>query len=309
MDTNSKEIVVASPRGFCAGVVRAIATVENALEKYGRPVYVLHEIVHNKHVIANLERKGAVFVQSLEDIPSGELCIFSAHGVSREIEKKAQEYGLRTVDATCPLVSSIHRIVENYDRNGYEIVIIGHPKHPEVEGTAGRVNCSVHVVSNVAEAESLTLKQPEKSGFVTQTTLSQDDIVRIREVLSRRFPSIRSSKSNTCYATQNRQDAVKKLAQKVDVVLVVGSKNSSNSNRLREVAEESGIPAYLIDDASDIEANWLVDAGAIGVTAGASAPENLVNEVVDWIAEQWPVTLQEMEGEEKKIFFKPAALE
>jgi len=309
MTDNQKEVVVASPRGFCAGVVRAIATVEDALEKYGRPVYVLHEIVHNKHVIANLENKGAIFVKSLEDIPSGELCIFSAHGVSKEIEKRAGQCGLRTVDATCPLVSSIHRIVENYDRSGYEIIIIGHRKHPEVEGTAGRVDCSVHVVSNVAEAKALTLQQPDKCGFVTQTTLSQDDIVRIREVLNRRFPNIRSSKSNTCYATQNRQDAVKRLAKEVDVVLVVGSKNSSNSNRLREVAEESGIPAYLIDDSADIDLNWLVDAAAIGITAGASAPENLVNEVVDWIAEQWPVTLKEMEGEEKKIFFKPADLE
>ena len=308
MDTSEKSIIVASPRGFCAGVVRAIATVENALVKFGRPVYVLHEIVHNKHVIAQLEKKGAVFVRSLEDIPTGELCIFSAHGVSKRIEEKAREHGLRTVDATCPLVSSIHRMVENYDRIGYEIVIIGHQKHPEVEGTAGRVNCQVHVVSTVAEAEDLTLAQPERCGFVTQTTLSQDDIVRIREVLMRRYPHIRSSKSNTCYATQNRQDAVKRLAQKVAVVLVVGSKNSSNSNRLREVAAESGVPAYLIDDVSDIEIDWLMDAQAIGVTAGASAPEYLVNEVVGWIAQRWPVTLEEMEGEEKKIFFKPASL-
>lgn len=309
MDKDQKQVIIASPRGFCAGVVRAIATVEDALEKHGRPVYVLHEIVHNKHVIADLETKGAIFVQSLEDIPTGELCIFSAHGVSRETEKKAEQYGLHTVDATCPLVSSIHRIVENYDRSGYEIIVIGHRRHPEVEGTAGRVDCSVQVVSNVSEAESLTLQQPEKCGFVTQTTLSQDDIVRIREVLTRRFPNIRSSKSNTCYATQNRQDAVKRLAEKVDVVLVVGSKNSSNSNRLREVAEESGVPAYLIDDSSDIDVDWLVEAGAIGITAGASAPENLVNEVVDWMAQQWAVTLKEMEGEEKKIFFKPADLD
>lgn len=308
MGKNDKYIVVASPRGFCAGVVRAIATVENALTKYGPPVYVLHEIVHNKHVIAGLEKKGAIFVKSLEDIPAGEMCIFSAHGVSKETEEKAKKYGLRTVDATCPLVSSIHRIVENYDRDGFEIVIIGHPKHPEVEGTAGRVTCPVHIVSTVAEAEKLTLTQPNKCGFVTQTTLSQDDIVRIREVLIQRYPHIRSSKSNTCYATQNRQDAVKKLTKKVDVVLVVGSKNSSNSNRLREVAAESGTAAYLIDDITDIEENWLVDARAIGITAGASAPEYLVNEVVGWVAQRWPVSLEEMEGEEKKIFFKPASL-
>ncbi len=308
MEKVSKEIVVASPRGFCAGVVRAIETVQNTLQLHGSPVYVLHEIVHNKHVIKELEVSGAVFVQHLEDIPKGEICIFSAHGVSIAVEDYAESLGLRTVDATCPLVSSIHRIVENYRSKDVEIVIIGHHNHPEVEGTAGRVNNLVHIVANVEEAESLVLDTPDRCGYVTQTTLSQDDINSIREVLLRRFPHMQSTRSNICYATQNRQDAVKRLADITDVILVVGSKNSSNSNRLREVALQSGVPAYLIDDKDDIDLKWLENHFSIGLAAGASAPERLVQGVVAWIQERWPTTFRELEGEEKKVYFRPAEL-
>lgn len=309
MQNRKKEIIVASPRGFCAGVVRAIETVENTLNKYGAPVYVLHEIVHNKHVIAHLESRGAIFVKELQDIPPGKICIFSAHGVSIATREEAKRHDFLTIDATCPLVGSIHRIVENYSHRGYDIVIIGHHNHPEVVGTAGRATTRVHIVSNVGEAEELQLEKPDQCAYVTQTTLSQDDIVQIRNVLIRRFPQIQSSKSNSCYATQNRQEAVKQLSEKVDVILVVGSKNSSNSNRLKEVAVESGTPAYLIDDSSDIDIKWLEDAGSIGITAGASAPENLVTEVIDWISERWSTTLTEMEGKEKKIYFKPAVIQ
>ncbi len=308
MEKVSKEIVVASPRGFCAGVVRAIETVQNTLQLHGSPVYVLHEIVHDKHVIKELEVSGAVFVQHLEDIPKGEICIFSAHGVSIAVEDYAESLGLRTVDATCPLVSSIHRIVENYRSKDVEIVIIGHHNHPEVEGTAGRVNNLVHIVANVEEAESLVLDTPDRCGYVTQTTLSQDDINSIREVLLRRFPHMQSTRSNICYATQNRQDAVKRLADITDVILVVGSKNSSNSNRLREVALQSGVPAYLIDDKDDIDLKWLENHFSIGLAAGASAPERLVQGVVAWIQERWPTTFRELEGEEKKVYFRPAEL-
>lgn len=308
MHNVEKKIVVATPRGFCAGVVRAIETVKNMLLRYGAPIYVLHEIVHNKHVIAELEKMGAVFVEELEDIPRGEICVFSAHGVSMAIEKKATRLGLQTVDAICPLVASIHRIVENYHRKKYEIIIIGHHNHPEVEGTAGRVNNEAYIVANVEEAERLILDNPEKCAYVTQTTLSQDDSEMISKVLLRRFPQLKTSRSNICYATQNRQDAVKRLAEVTDVILVVGSKNSSNSNRLKEVATQSGIPAYLIDDCDDISENWLSDHYAIGITAGASAPERLVEGVVDWIKERWKTSYEEMEGGEKKVYFKPADL-
>ena len=301
-----KQLIVASPRGFCAGVVRAIETVEKTLNKYGAPVYVLHEIVHNKHVIAYLEQRGAIFVKGLEDIPRGEICIFSAHGVATAVEEEALKYGLRTIDATCPLVSSIHRIVENYSRKNYDIIIIGHHNHPEVVGTAGRVGTKVHIVATVKEAENLTLERPDQCAYVTQTTLSQDDIVQIRNVLISRFPQIQSSKTNTCYATQNRQEAVKRLAKLVDIILVVGSKNSSNSNRLKEVAIESGTPAHLIDDSSDIEGEWFEEVYTVGLTAGASAPENLVSGVIKWISDKWPIKHIELEGEEKKIYFKPA---
>ncbi len=309
MITQKKEIIVASPRGFCAGVVRAIETVKNTLRQYSSPVYVLHEIVHNKHVILELEKSGAVFVEELTDIPTGEICIFSAHGVSIVVEEQANNLGLRTVDASCPLVTSIHRIVEKYHSRNYDIIIIGHHNHPEVEGTSGRADSNVHIVANEKEAHALYLKKPERCAYVTQTTLSQDDIDSIRKVLISRFPAILSSKSNICYATQNRQDAVKRLAKVTDIILVVGSKNSSNSNRLKEVAIRTGTNAYLIDDMNDIDPMWFNNKNRIGITAGASAPERLVEGVVEWIRNRWDANYTEIEGEEKKVYFRPTKLE
>lgn len=306
MNDETKEIYVASPRGFCAGVVRAIETVNNTIDQNGPPVYVLHEIVHNKHVICELEKKGAEFVEELEQIPQGAICIFSAHGVSKKVEQQAVEYGFETVDGTCPLVSSIHRIVEKYASEQYDIIIIGHRNHPEVEGTAGRTHKNVYIVTNEKDAEELQITKPHKCAFVTQTTLSQDDVSKIRTILLRRFPDIVSSKSNICYATQNRQDAVKKLAEEVELILVVGSKNSSNSNRLRETALQAGVESYLIDDSNDLDMEWFENKNKIGITAGASAPERLVTEVVEWIRSRWRSHYREMEGEEKKVYFKPA---
>jgi 4-hydroxy-3-methylbut-2-en-1-yl diphosphate reductase len=303
-----KNMTLASPRGFCAGVVRAIETVRLTLKKHGAPVYVLHEIVHNKHVIQELEQLGAIFVEGLTDIPNGEICIFSAHGVSARIEEKAGKLGLRTIDATCPLVSSVHRMVEKYHNLNYDVIIIGHHRHPEVEGTAGRVKGKVHIVASPEEARHLRVADPRRVAFVTQTTLSEDDIFAIRGILFERFPLMKGPESNICYATQNRQNAVKELAESTDLLLVVGSKNSSNSNRLREVGVKSGIPGYLIDDKDDINPVWLEGVDRIGVTAGASAPERLVEGVIQWMQERWDVSFNEMEGEEKKVYFKPAEL-
>ncbi len=304
------EIILASPRGFCAGVVRAIETVKLTIDTVDKPVYVLHEIVHNKHVISELETRGANFVVDLSQVPCGDICIFSAHGVSLEVEKQANALGLKTVDATCPLVTSIHSMVERYHRQGYDVIIIGHHGHPEVEGTAGRVSGHVHVVENIEEAETIMIGNPEKVAYVTQTTLSQRDIEDIITSLVKRFPGIQGPiKSNICYATQNRQNAVKYLAEKTDIIFVVGSKNSSNSNRLREVAEQSGGRSYLIDDWRDIEPDWLSGVKTVGLTAGASAPERLVNGVLQWLNNNMTVTkISEMEGVEEKVSFKPATL-
>jgi len=310
-ETGKNMVYLASPRGFCAGVVRAIETVRLTLGKYGPPVYVLHEIVHNKHVLAELKEKGARFVEELTDIPKGEVCIFSAHGVSAETEQQAAELGLKTIDATCPLVGSIHSMVENYFEKGYDVIIIGHHGHPEVEGTAGRVEGrgKVHIVATEEEAETLRVQDEDKVAYVTQTTLSQDDISGIREILRRRFTKIKGPYSNTCYATQNRQNAVRELAEKTELVLVVGSKNSSNSNRLREVGEKAGVEGYLIDDINDIDPVWLTGKTRVGVTAGASAPERLVQEVIDWLRGYGLTQLEEMPGKEEKIRFRPAELE
>jgi len=306
-----KKIVLASPRGFCAGVVRAIETVRLTLQKYGPPVYVLHEIVHNKHVIAELKEMGAFFVEELTDIPRGEVCIFSAHGVSAETERMAVELGLRTIDATCPLVNSVHKMVESYHGQEFDVVIIGHHGHPEVEGTAGRVidNGKVHIVATEYEAESVSIYDENKVAYVTQTTLSQVDISGIRSVLKRRFPNIKGPYSNTCYATQNRQNAVEKLAGMTEILLVVGSSNSSNSNRLREVGVKAGIEGHLIDDKNDIDPQWLIGKNKIGVTAGASAPERLVDEVIDWLRAYGFTGMEEMEGKEEIVRFRPAELE
>lgn len=303
------DVYLASPRGFCAGVERAIETVKISLQRYGRPVYVLHEIVHNKHVITELEQSGAVFVEHLLDIPQGEVCIFSAHGVSLAIENKARELGLRTVDATCPLVTSVHGMVEKYHSMGYDVIIIGHHKHPEVEGTAGRVSGRVHIVASEEEAGSIAVADKEKVAYVTQTTLNKNDITGILEILQSKFPHIKGPSSNICFATQNRQDAVKQLAEISDLVFVVGSKNSSNSNRLREVAKQCGVEAYLIDDYHDISPEWLSGKRRIGITAGASAPERLVEGVITWMQTQGNVHVVELEGIKEKIHFKPAILE
>ena len=304
------DILLASPRGFCAGVVRAIETVNITLRKVKKTVYVLHEIVHNKHVISELEEKGARFVVDLTEVPQGEICIFSAHGVSVETELIAEKLGLKTVDATCPLVNSIHRMVEQYHKKGFEVVIIGHHGHPEVVGTAGRVENGAYVVATPEEVENLHISDPEKVAYVTQTTLSQKDSSDVLDVLKDRFPAIKGPKqSNICYATQNRQNAVRYLAENSDLIFVVGSKNSSNSNRLREVSEQSGGKSYLIDDFSDIRKEWLSGVKKVGITAGASAPERLVEGVIEWLDDNYSVgRISKMEGIAENISFKPAVL-
>ncbi|MBW1636536.1 MAG: 4-hydroxy-3-methylbut-2-enyl diphosphate reductase [Deltaproteobacteria bacterium] len=304
----SFDILLASPRGFCAGVERAIETVKLCLEKHDRPVYVLHEIVHNMHVIKELADSGAIFVEHLNDIKKGEVCIFSAHGVSTAVEKYASDLGLRTVDATCPLVGSVHRMVEKYYSLGYDVIIIGHHNHPEVEGTAGRVEGTVHIVADETEAEKIEVSDPARVAYVTQTTLCKNDVQGILSVLKTRFPAILGPRSNICFATQNRQNAVKKLAESSDILLVVGSKNSSNSNRLKEVGRKCGVKTYLIDDKNDIQAEWIKDVRKVGITAGASAPERLVDGVIDWMLQHGGKKVIEMDGIEERIHFKPAVL-
>jgi 4-hydroxy-3-methylbut-2-enyl diphosphate reductase len=303
-----KEIILANPRGFCAGVVRAVATVRQALDVYGPPIYVLHEIVHNKHVVQELEQLGVVFMEELADIPRGSVCVFSAHGVSWPVQKQAQVFGLRTIDATCPLVSSVHRMVEKYDADGHEVLIIGHHRHPEVEGVAGRVTGRVHVIATEEEAEQVKVKDIDKVCYVTQTTLSQSDIAGIRGKLEQRFPALKGPRSNVCYATQNRQNAVKELARRTDILLVVGSKTSSNSNRLREVGVRAGMKGYLIDDETDIRPEWLEGHVSVGVTAGASAPERLVQGVVQWLQKYGTAVVTELPGKEEHISFQVAIL-
>ncbi len=303
------DVLLAAPRGFCAGVERAIETVKLSLVTFGKPVYVLHEIVHNKHVLLELEALGAVFVENLSDIPSGKVCIFSAHGVSVDVEKNAKKLGLKTVDATCPLVSSVHRMVEKYHLLGFDIVIIGHHNHPEVEGTAGRLSGGkVHVVANEDEAKDIIVEDKKKVAYVTQTTLSKYDIVGIIDILKNRFPEIKGPKSNICFATQNRQDAVRRMVENSDILFVVGSKNSSNSNRLKEVAIQHGVEAHLIDDYHDIDPAWLKGKAEVGITAGASAPERLVQDVIFWMQKSGAKNISELEGIEEKIHFKPSIL-
>lgn len=305
----SFNIILASPRGFCAGVERAIETVRQAIKDHGKPVYVLHEIVHNKHVLHELEKLGAIFVEELDEIPSGEICIFSAHGVAVAVEERAKELALRTIDATCPLVGSVHHMVERYFTEGYDVIIIGHHKHPEVEGTAGRVAGKVHVISTEGEARELEIENSKRVAFVTQTTLSKDDITGIQKILRERFPMLRGPKSNVCFATENRQNAVKKLAMETDLIFVVGSKNSSNSNRLREVALKAGTDAFLIDDWTDIDPAWLSSVKKVGITAGASAPERLVKGVTDCLKKHGAKDIATMNGLQENIHFKPAELE
>ncbi len=275
------QVILANPRGFCAGVERAIAIVERALEKFGAPIYVRHEVVHNKFVCDDLRAKGAVFIEDLADVPSGATVIFSAHGVSKAVREEAEQRGLKVFDATCPLVTKVHLEVGRMRNQAHEIVMIGHRGHPEVEGTMGQSASGMYLVESVEDVAGLQVNSPDELAYVTQTTLSVDDAAGIVAALRARFPNIVGpKKSDICYATQNRQDAVRTLAEECDLVLVVGSPNSSNSNRLREVAAARGIPAYLIDDDDEIEDAWLAGRSRIGVSAGASAPETLVRRVV-----------------------------
>ncbi|XOF34003.1 MAG: 4-hydroxy-3-methylbut-2-enyl diphosphate reductase [Candidatus Electrothrix sp. YB6] len=300
------EVILARPRGFCAGVHRAINVVNKALDLYGPPVYVLHEIVHNTHVINGLAKKGAVFVEELEEIPTGSVTIFSAHGVSLAVTEQALRLGLRTIDATCPLVSKVHRRVSHLDDINYDIIVIGHKGHPEVEGTCGHASGPVHVVSSPEEVQNIQVDDPKKVGYVTQTTLSIDDTAEMLAVLQKQFPEISEpSRTDICFATTNRQAAVRELSCLVELLLVVGSKNSSNSNRLREVARKNGIPAYLIDHAEEIDPAWLQGINRLGVTAGASAPEYLVTDLIRWLQNRYQtVTVREMEGVEESVCFQ-----
>ena len=297
-------IILANPRGFCAGVERAIAIVERALEKFGAPIYVRHEVVHNRFVCDGLRAKGAIFVEELSEVPPGETVIFSAHGVSLAVREEARRRNLRVFDATCPLVTKVHAEVTRMRKEGREIVMIGHKGHPEVEGTMGQSPQGIYLVETAADVASLRIHAPDRLAYVTQTTLSIDDAAQVIAALKQRFPNITGPrKDDICYATQNRQDAVKTLAGATDIVLVVGSKNSSNSNRLREVAETRGARAHLIDDASQINPAWLEGAANIGVTAGASAPEVLVKEVVDALTHDNAAPVSQIDGAEEGITF------
>ncbi|MEF8721241.1 MAG: 4-hydroxy-3-methylbut-2-enyl diphosphate reductase [Candidatus Accumulibacter phosphatis] len=298
------QIILANPRGFCAGVDRAIAIVERALEKFGAPIYVRHEVVHNKFVCDDLRRKGAVFIDELADVPSGGTVIFSAHGVSKAVREEAAGRGLKVFDATCPLVTKVHLEVARMRNEGREIIMIGHRGHPEVEGTMGQSGDGMYLVETVADARQLQVKTPAQLAYVTQTTLSIDDAAQVIAALRERFPAIIGpKKDDICYATQNRQDAVKQLARESDVVIVVGSESSSNSNRLREVAELIGSRAYLVDQADQIDPAWLSDASRVGVTAGASAPEVLVQNVVDRLAAGDRSKLEQLDGAEENVTF------
>ena len=308
------EILLANPRGFCAGVDRAIEIVERALETLGAPIYVRHEVVHNRFVVERLKKMGAVFVDEVHEIPEGATCIFSAHGVSQDVRRQAAARHLTVFDATCPLVTKVHIEVKRYSREGREVVLIGHAGHPEVEGTMGQFDESqggkIHLVETPEDVQSLLVKKPQHMAYVTQTTLSMDDTARVIDALRARFPDIHGPrKDDICYATQNRQDAVRELAGRCDVLLVVGSRNSSNSNRLRELAEQKGIPAYLIDGPADIRHEWLSGKKAVGLTAGASAPEVLVQQVIAQLKEMGGSVATELPGRTEHIVFAlPQAL-
>ena len=302
------DIKLANPRGFCAGVDRAIEIVNRALDVFGAPIYVRHEVVHNRFVVENLRQRGAIFVDELHEVPDDSLVIFSAHGVSQAVRKEADHRGLKVFDATCPLVTKVHLEVMRYSRDGCECVLIGHQGHPEVEGTMGQYDRSnggdIYLVENEADVANLEVKDPANLAYVTQTTLSMDDTAKVIDALRGKFPEIKGpKKDDICYATQNRQDAVKELAAECDVVLVVGSVNSSNSNRLRELAERMNAEAYLIDGAHEIQAQWFADCQRVGVTAGASAPEVLVQQVIDRLRELGGKPPQEIAGVQENIVF------
>ncbi len=303
------QIILANPRGFCAGVDRAIEIVERALDVFGAPIYVRHEVVHNTYVVNNLKNKGAIFVEDLAEIPEQATVIFSAHGVSQAIQKEARDRGLKIFDATCPLVTKVHLEVARYARNGDDVVLIGHAGHPEVEGTLGQYDTSsggqIHLVETEQDVDDLQIDDDKAISYVTQTTLSVDDTANIISALRRRFPRINGPrKDDICYATQNRQDAVKKLSEACDLVLVVGSSNSSNSNRLKELAGNRGITSYLIDSTDDIKKEWLENVENVGITAGASAPEILVQDVIKKLEEWFGATLSEDSGPRESIVFQ-----
>jgi 4-hydroxy-3-methylbut-2-enyl diphosphate reductase len=300
----SSEILLAQPRGFCAGVDRAIEIVERALLQFGAPIYVRHEIVHNAYVVEDLRNKGAIFIEELDDVPAGNTLVFSAHGVSKAVRAEAEARGLTIFDATCPLVTKVHVEVAKMRRQGCEIIMIGHDGHPEVEGTMGQTNEGMYLVETVADVEALTVKSPDQLAYVSQTTLSVDDTADIIAAIKLKFPNvIEPKKGDICYATTNRQEAVKFMAPQVEVVIVVGSPNSSNSNRLREVAEKKGTPAYMVDNASQIDPQWLHGKLRIGVTAGASAPEVLVQAVIDRLKELGARSVRALDGVEEHVTF------
>ncbi len=302
------QVLLANPRGFCAGVDRAIEIVERALELFGAPIYVRHEVVHNRHVVERLRGLGAVFIEDLHDVPRGATVIFSAHGVSNAVEREARERELTVFDATCPLVTKVHMEVQRYAREGRDVILIGHAGHPEVEGTMGRFDSSaggqMHLVQSREDAAALEVRDPLNLAFVTQTTLSVDDTADIVAALNARFPQLATPRrEDICYATQNRQDAVKKLLEECDILLVVGSRSSSNSNRLRELADRMGIPGYLIDGPADLRRDWLTGKSKVGVTAGASAPELLVQQVLEQLASWGAQTPREVTGREERVVF------
>ena len=302
------QIKLDNPRGFCAGVDRAIEIVNRALEVFGPPIYVRHEVVHNKFVVEDLRNRGAVFVEEIDQVPDDVIVIFSAHGVSQAVRQQAEDRGLKVFDATCPLVTKVHMEVTRYSRDGRECILIGHAGHPEVEGTMGQYDPSsggaIYLVEDEDDVARLAVKDPQRLAFVTQTTLSMDDTAKVIDALRTRFPAIDGPrKDDICYATQNRQDAVKQLAAECDAVLVVGSPNSSNSNRLRELSERMGTPAFLIDGASEIQAAWLEGVSKIGVTAGASAPDVLVRQVIEHLHAQGATGAEELAGKEENIVF------
>ncbi|PPR79233.1 MAG: 4-hydroxy-3-methylbut-2-enyl diphosphate reductase [Alphaproteobacteria bacterium MarineAlpha3_Bin5] len=299
------DIILANPRGFCAGVERAIEIVEKALKRYGPPVFVRHEIVHNKHVVKNLRNKGAIFVGELDEIPDGGVAIFSAHGVAQSVEEEANRRSLPVIDATCPLVSKVHKEGQNHAAKNRQVILIGHDGHPEVEGTRGRIPGGVLLVNAPKDVEKLEVKDPDSLSYITQTTLSVDETRETINALRTRFPNIIGPDvKDICYATQNRQQAVRKLSKEVDLLLVVGAKNSSNSNRLREIGEEMGVPSYLIDDASMLDVAWLKEVSSVGITAGASAPEELVNGVISRLSELADTSVCNLEGVTENIVFK-----
>jgi 4-hydroxy-3-methylbut-2-enyl diphosphate reductase len=304
MSAKAKEILLAEPRGFCAGVDRAIDIVERALDKFGTPIYVRHEIVHNTYVVNDLKKKGAIFIEELDEVPAGATLVFSAHGVSRAIQQEAKARGFRIFDATCPLVSKVHVEVAKLAREGYEFIMIGHKGHPEVEGTMGQLDSGIHLVEDVTDVARVAPLQTQKLAVVTQTTLSVDDAAEITAAVKARFPQVRSPKyQDICYATQNRQDAVKLMSSQVDMVVVVGSPTSSNSTRLAELSRKLGTPGYMVDSADELQPQWFEGRSRIGLTAGASAPEILVQAVIARIKAMGAVSVQSMSAEPETIKF------